>query len=69
MIKEVAQKLNYDGVQFPVEENNLKKFEVKNNICINLFGYEHKLALAITVSDETFPDSMDILLLIDNDSQ
>ena len=44
-----------------------KKIEVKNNICINVFGYENGLVFPIYVSDQKFEDSMDLLLLIDND--
>ena len=41
--------------------------EVKNNICINLFGYENELIFPIYISDKKFEDSMDLLLLIDDD--
>ena len=42
-------------------------FVVKNNICINVFGYEDELAFPIYVSDQIFEDSIDLLLLIDDD--
>ena len=37
---------------------------MKNNICINLSGYENGLVFPIYVSDEKFED---LLLLIDDD--
>ena len=37
---------------------------MKNNICINVFGYGNRL---VYISDQQFEDSMDLLLLIDND--
>ena len=37
-----------------------KKIEVKNNICINVFGYENKLVFPIYVSDKKFKDSMNL---------
>ena len=40
---------------------------MKNNICINVFRYEDKLVFPIYVSDQIFEDSMDLLLLIDDD--
>ena len=43
------------------------KIEIKNNICINVFGYENKLIFPIYISDQKFEDSMDLLLLINND--
>ena len=41
--------------------------EVTNNIRINVFGYENKLVFPIYISDQKFEDSIDLLLLIDND--
>ena len=34
-----------------------------NNVCINVFAYENKLVFPIYVSDQNFKDSMDLLLL------
>ena len=50
-----------------MQEKDFNKIEVKNNICINVFGYKDKLAFLIYISDEKFSDSMDLLLLIDDD--
>ena len=65
--KKIAEELNYDGIEFPVQEKDFNKIEIKNNICINVFGYENKLVFPIYISDQKFEDSMDLLLLIDND--
>ena len=65
--KEIVSDLDYDGIEFPVQEKDFSKIEVKNNICINVFGYENKLVFPIYVSDQKFEDSMDLLLLIDDD--
>ena len=54
--KKIAKKLDYDGIEFPVQEKDCSKIEVKNNICINLFGYEEKLAFPIYVWDQKFED-------------
>ena len=40
---------------------------MKNNAGINVFGYENKLVFPIYISDQKFEDSMDLLLLIDDD--
>ena len=37
--KKIAKERNYDGIKFPVQEKYFNKIEIKNNICINLFGY------------------------------
>ena len=69
MIKKVVQKLNFDVIQFRVQEKGFNKIEVKNNKCINVFVYEDGLVFSIYVSDETFGDSIDLLVLIDHDNQ
>ena len=40
--KKMAEKLDYDRIEFPVQEKDFKKIEVKN-ICTNVFGYENGL--------------------------
>ena len=64
--KKIAEKLKYDEIEFPVQEKNFSKIEVKNNICI-VFGYENGLVFPIYVSDKKFEESIDFLLLIDDD--
>ena len=39
--KKINEKLDYDKIEFPVQEKDFNKIEVKNNICINAFGYEN----------------------------
>ena len=65
--KKIAEKLDYDKKEFPVQEKYFSKIEVKNNICINVLGYENGLVFPIYVSDQKFENSMDLLLLIDDD--
>ena len=65
--KKIAEELDYDGIEFPVQEKDFKKIEVKNNICINVFGYENGLDFPVYVLDQKFEDSIDLSLLIDND--
>ena len=48
-----------------MSENFFSKLETKNNICINAFCYENKLISPIYISDQEFENSMDLLLLID----
>ena len=65
--KNVAEKLDYDKIEFPVQEKDFSKIEVKNNICINVFGYENGLVFPLYISDQKFEESIDLLLLIDDD--
>ena len=50
-----------------MQENDFSKIELKNNICINVFGYEDELVFSIYVLDKKFKDSKDLLLLTDDD--
>ena len=65
--RDLANNLNYDGIEFPVQEKDFKKVEVQNNICVNVFGYENKLVFPVYISDQTFKCSRDLLLLINDD--
>ena len=65
--KKIVEKLDYDGVVLPVQEKGFSKIEVKNNICINVFGYEDKLVFPVYAPGQKREDSIDLLLLIDND--
>ena len=65
--KEIVSDLDYDGIEFPVQEKDFSKIEVKNNICINVFGYENGLVLPVYISEQKIEDCMDLLLLIDDD--
>ena len=64
--KRLANNLNYDGIEFPVKENDFKKIEIQNNISINVFGYENKLVFPTYFSNKRFNDLMDLLLLIED---
>ena len=64
--REIACNLNYDGIEFPVQEKDFNKIEIQNNICINVFGYENKLIFPVYISDQTFKSLIDLLLLIDD---
>ena len=66
--KKIACNLhNYDEIEFPVEEKDFKKIGVQNNIYINVFGYENELVFPIYVFDQKFENSMNLLLLINDD--
>ena len=65
--KKVAEELNYDGVELPLQEKDFSKIEVKSNIYINVFCYENELLFLIYISKHKFEDSMDFLLLINDD--
>ena len=39
--KKIAEKPDYDEIEFPVKEKDFNKIEIKNNICINVLSYEN----------------------------
>ena len=63
----MAEKLYYSGIKFLVKEKDFHRIEIKNNICINIFNCENGLVFPIYLSNQKFEDSMDLLLLIDDD--
>ena len=65
--KKLANDLNYDGVGFPVREKDFSNIETKNNICINLYCYENKLTFPIYILNQKFENSMELLLVTNED--
>ena len=56
----------YNGIDFPVEEKDFSKIEIKNNIHIKVFGYKNGLVFPIYISDQKFEDSIDLSFLNDD---
>ena len=65
--KKLVNDLDYDGIEFPVQEKDFSKIKTRKKICINVFGYENRLTFPIYISGQKFQNSMDLLLLIDDD--
>ena len=65
--KKLVNDLDYDGIEFPVQEKDFSKIKTRKKICINVFGYENRLTFPIYVSGQKFQNSKDLLLLIDDD--
>ena len=51
------------GVRFRVSKKDYSKIEKRNNICINLFGYENGLIYLVYVLVEKFEGYIDLLLI------
>ena len=67
--KKLANDLDYDEVEFPVPEKDFSKIKTKNNICINVFCYENNLTFPIYTSDQKSENSIDLLLVTDENKQ
>ena len=61
--KKLANDLDYNRVEFPVQGKNFSKIEEKNNICINVVCDEYRLTFSIYISNQKFKNSMDLLLI------
>ena len=64
--RRLASNLSYERIAFPVQEKDCNKIEVQNNTCINVFGYENELVYPIFIFKQKFENSMDLLLLIED---
>ena len=61
--KEMINKLDYEGIKFPVSKKGYCKIERQNNICINVFCHENGLTYPIDLSNQKFKDCMNLLLI------
>ena len=57
--------LDYEGIKFPVSKKDYCRIERQNNIYINVFCYENNLAYPVYLSDQKFHNSMDLLMISD----
>ena len=62
--KKMINDLDYAGIMFPVSRKDYSRIERQNNICIN-FCYENNLTYPVYLSDQKFHNSIDLLLIAD----
>ena len=61
--KDMVEKLDYSGIEFPMSKKDYNKIEKKNGIRVNVFGYEKKQPYPIHISKEDFERELNLLLL------
>ena len=61
--KKISKSLNYDGIEFPVSKKDYFKISVMNKININVSFYEDKIIYPIYLSDQSFDNILDLLLI------
>ena len=66
LTKKVLKNLIMMKLSFLQKKKDFNKIEVKNDVCINVFGYENMLVFPNYVSNQKFEDSIDLLLLTDD---
>ena len=57
--RKMINDLDYEGITFPVSRTD------QNNICINVLCYENNLTYPVYLSDQMLHNSMDLLLISD----
>ena len=63
--KNMVDDLDYEGIKFPVSKKDYCKIERQNSVYINVVCYENELTYPVYVSDQKFHNSMDLLLISD----
>ena len=63
--KNMINDLNYEGIKFVVSKKDYCRIERQNNICINVLCYENNLTYPVYLPDQKFHNSMDLLLISD----
>lgn len=66
--REMAEKLNYQGVEFPVSVKDYGKVEVQNSINVNVFGYEDRQFFNLCVQQKN-TDELNLLLISNTDEE
>ena len=61
----MVDNLGYEGIKFPVSKKDYYRIKRQNNICINVFCYKNELTYAVYASDQKFHNSVDLLLISD----
>ena len=65
--REMVAKLDYKDIKHPVSRKDYRKIETKNNIGIDVFGYENKRVYLIYRSKKNYKNQVDLLLIENKD--
>ena len=69
LLRKPADQLDWNGIEFPVavEERCIRRFEINNNISVNIFGYEHVIYPLYLSKHHSTDNIVDLLLISDGD--
>ena len=62
-LREIGRSFNYSGIDFPVSKKDYDKISVMNEINANVFCYEGKVAYPVYLPNQSFNDTLDLLLI------
>ena len=68
MLRAQADKLNWNGLEFPVGLKDIDKFERNNEVSVNVFGYEINV-YPLRISTKQCERIVDLLLISDGEKQ
>ena len=68
-VRESAKRLDLSGIEFPLTIKQIPLIEKRNEININVFGYEEKSVYPIYVSKAEHLDHMELLYIEDKEGQ
>ena len=70
ILREQAQQLNWDGIEFPLELQKIDRFERQNDVGVNLFAYEWGVyPLRISELGGSASKRINLLLISNSDKQ
>ena len=70
ILREQAQQLNWDGIEFPLELQKIDRFEKQNDVGVNVFGYEWGVyPLRISEVGGSASKRINLLLISNSDKQ
>jgi len=68
-LRKQAEKLKWDGIEFPVSLIDIDKFEKSNDLSVNVFGYEKEYVYPLRISSKQCKRVVDLLLISDDEKQ
>ena len=64
-----AEKLNWEGLKFPVELPQISRFEKLNNVSVNVYGYEKNVVYPLRVSKAEYTIHVNLLLISEGEKK
>jgi len=68
-LRKQAERLKWDGIEFPVCSQDIGKFENSNDLSVNVFGYEKGYVYPLRISSKHRERIADLLLISDDEKQ
>jgi len=68
-LRKQAERLKWDGIDFPVCLQDIGKFEKSNDLSVDVFGYEKGYVCPLMISSKQRERVVDLLLISDDEKQ